>query len=212
MSSTPDDDAARVVAALADLSPRLSLDSLTIYIQELLAWNQQIGLVSKQNTPSVIEHLVRQSLALWDFVSTVARPERVADVGAGGGFPGLIWGLLDRNVRLCLIERKTRRAFFLERAAWRLRLPNAEVLGEDVREVARRPGFAGAFDAVAMVAVAAPGDLAPPVARLLRGGGYFCCLRPSREEKIPQTLDDTLTLTARQDVGDAIYLLYRKDC
>lgn len=64
---------------------------------------------------------------------------RALDLGSGVGLPGLVIGAALPGLELALVERRRRRAAFLELAAAQLALPNVEVLAEDVRRVAFEP-------------------------------------------------------------------------
>ncbi len=209
-------DAERVLTALGDLTSRFDPRLLKRYIEEILEWNPQLGLVSKQDTPEVLARLIARSVEFWDFVSwnvdfdPADGERRAADIGAGAGFPGLVWRLLVPELDMVLIERKSRRAFFLERVARRFRLDNVETLEADLRDVARRTSCRGKFDLVTMMAVAPPEDLIRPIEDLLKVGGYLSTIRPSTETTSPETLGSVLEIAATAKAPDALYHLYRK--
>ncbi len=78
---------------------------------------------------------------------------RVADVGSGAGFPGLVLARARPSWRVTLLERTLKKAAFLARTAEALRLHNVEVVARDARE-------AGLDRACALVTARAVGRLA----------------------------------------------------
>ncbi len=116
--------------------------SVSDFTDELLRWNRQINLVSRDGPRQVISVLRRQCEEMflafvsqvldWNLDDAVPRgaadaPEsslRYLDLGSGAGFPGLIWhasflAALDGGThvgpRSWLVEPRGKRAWFLER-------------------------------------------------------------------------------------------------
>lgn len=215
MSTRNPDNVTRFLAKLYDLEDRLNPDGLGAFADEVLTWNTRLGLVSKRETVDVLARLVRVSVSLWDFVAEApamaSHPavRRVADVGSGAGFPGIIWKLLSPQIVLTMIERKDRRAFFLERVIVRLGLDGANVISGDFREFARRPEAHESFDLVTLMAVARPRDLEDALEPVLRAGGWLVVRRPLAEPRDPQ-VGKTLHLVHQQTSPKAHLLLYQK--
>jgi 16S rRNA (guanine527-N7)-methyltransferase len=203
------------MADIADLLPRFNTRQIELFVSDLLAWNPRLGLVSKQNTAEVIARLIRQSVALWEFATAEAilalaeKPWRVADVGTGGGFPGIVWKLLEPRIHLALIERKERKSHFLQTIVHRMRLEAVRVEAQDVAELARREEYAGRFDLAAMMAVALPGELGPAIEALLRPGGLLATIRPRHQQILEQRAGDTLTLVKSEDTPGGTLVLYQ---
>jgi 16S rRNA (guanine527-N7)-methyltransferase len=210
------DDVERTLHALSDLLPRFAPRRLETYITDLLEFNPQLGLISKQDSPEVAARLVRQSVALWEFATGHAAfagtemPWRVADIGTGGGFPGLVWKLLEHRIHLTLIERMERKAHFLERVVQRLGLVDTRVIARDVREIAHEEDVAETFHLVTMMAVATPGALGEALETLLRPGGFLATIRPTTQQLVEQRVGTNLTLVTRDDSGSASFVLYHK--
>lgn len=212
MSAAPDNPLLRTMACVGEALSRLDRAALDIYVEELLRWNPQIGLVSKQGTPEVAGRLIAQAVDLWDFAAThidLPPGAHVADVGSGGGLPGLVWKFLALDTHLTLIERKTRRAHFLERVIRRLDLTGVETVRADARELQGRHGFSHAFELVVAVAVALPATLAGAVEPLLRPGGCYVTIRRGPDRAIDRRIGRALVLVAHEARPDRRYLLYR---
>jgi 16S rRNA (guanine(527)-N(7))-methyltransferase RsmG len=218
MSKNTDSDISYVLKASSDFLGRIDHEPLEIFLDELFRWNPQLGLVSKQKPAIVAAGLIRHSVRLWDFaVEATGGPSgdrswRVVDIGTGGGFPGLVWKLLVPDLKMTLIERKVRKAAFLERTAARLGLNSVEIIGRDAREVVRMDGVPGKFDLCSTVAVAPPAELAREIERLLRLGGHFATLRPAGETgaQIPSEIGRHMRRHQIASHPDATYVLFQR--
>jgi 16S rRNA (guanine527-N7)-methyltransferase len=96
-------------------------------------------------------------------------PARVADLGSGGGLPGLVLAVDRPDLSVTLIERRRTRADLLCRAVAKLRLAHVEVVAADVSEVVR--DGSQTFDVVTARSFAAPPVTLRWAAALLEPGG-----------------------------------------
>jgi 16S rRNA (guanine527-N7)-methyltransferase len=87
---------------------------LNIYQDLLLRWQGMLNLVSAATLPKFWTRHVADSAQLREFAPGALR---WADLGSGGGFPGLVIGILlaeEPGARVHLIERDKRKAAFLQ--------------------------------------------------------------------------------------------------
>lgn len=110
------------------------------YAQELKEWNTRIDLtaVSDQDT---IELHFDDSLHVTQFID-FSQMTACADIGAGGGFPGIPLNILYPQLPIYLIEVKRKRIQFLEHILDVLKLENAMVFTLDWRTFLRKTEFA----------------------------------------------------------------------
>jgi 16S rRNA (guanine527-N7)-methyltransferase len=105
--------------AMFDVS-RETIARLDQFVGLLLAWQRRINLISPTTIPSLWTRHVADSLQLLDLVRTSNREPRVwLDLGAGGGFPGIVIACAVADVpgtRVHLIESNTKKASFLREA------------------------------------------------------------------------------------------------
>lgn len=176
-----------VLALVPGIAGRIDSDTLRLYIGELLSWNPRIGLVSKQDTVNVLARLISKSVSLWDlFVDRVPEMKppaglTVVDIGSGGGFPGLIWKLLNPGISVTLVERKEKKAFFLEKSAALLGVDSLHIIQKDARDLARNTHMRESFDVAVMMAVSRPAQMGDAVEGLLKPGGVFLAPRGAGE-------------------------------
>jgi len=113
----PMPDPADKAAALA-LMPvsRETLTRLEAYIDLLLQWQAATNLVALSTLPMLWTRHIADSLQLLDLAPDV---RTFADLGSGGGFPGIVLAcaLADRpGARIDLVERNAKKAAFLREA------------------------------------------------------------------------------------------------
>jgi 16S rRNA G527 N7-methylase RsmG len=104
---------------------------LETYAQEVLRWNRQMNLVSRQDSAQVLQGLLDQCVRGFDALWVEGRQEgwfpedltslQYFDLGSGGGLPGVIWHhLLTVKGYACsswMVEPRDKRAWFLDRVA-----------------------------------------------------------------------------------------------
>jgi len=105
---------------------------------------------------------------------------RVADVGAGAGFPGLVLAAVLPQARVDLIEANARKCEVIDRLAGAAGLTNAGSVPKRAEDWARGDG-AAAYDAVTARAVGPLALLAEYAAPLLREGGALVAWKGSRD-------------------------------
>jgi 16S rRNA (guanine527-N7)-methyltransferase len=108
------------------------LDQLAHYAREIEFWNPKYGLVNAQGEDLMRRHFL-DSLVAVPFLERLA-PRVVADVGSGGGFPGIPLALYFPEIPFVLIERSGKRVRFLENVVNVLSLGNVRVLQSPVEE------------------------------------------------------------------------------
>ena len=110
---------------------------------------------------------VADSLVALD-LEPVRSARRIADLGAGAGWPGLALALALPDARVALVESAVRHCRYLERAVAAGPVANAEVVHSRAEEW---PGGLGAHDLVTARAVASLPVLCENAAPLLADGG-----------------------------------------
>jgi len=110
----------------------------------------------------------------------LADAERIADIGAGAGFPGLALAVARPAASVDLIEAARRKTAVIERLAAAAGIGNARPIALRVEEWAAREG-AAVYDAVTARAVAALPVLVEYAAPLLRLDGVLVAWKGARD-------------------------------
>ena len=114
----------------------------------------------------------------------VGSPERIADLGSGAGFPGLVLAAALPTTSVDLIESVGRKAEFIERAIAAGGLDNARALArrsEEWAAAADPDGGREAYDVVTARAVGRLATLAELASPLLRDGGALVAWKGRRD-------------------------------
>jgi 16S rRNA (guanine527-N7)-methyltransferase len=118
-------------------------------------------------------------------VDELARARRIADIGSGAGFPGLVLALALPRARVDLIESAGRKTAVTDRLIQAVELGNARSVTARVEDFARQPGAVGggreAYDAVTARAVGPLALLVEYAAPLLREGGVLVAWKGARD-------------------------------
>lgn len=115
--------------------------------------------------------------------------ERIADVGAGAGFPGLVLAVALPGARVDLIESVGRKCEFMRAAAAAAGIGNARVLNCRSEDLASGEGRE-AYDAVAARAVGRLSTLAELASPLLRDGGVLVAWKGRRDGEEERQLEN----------------------
>ncbi|HXY26600.1 MAG TPA: 16S rRNA (guanine(527)-N(7))-methyltransferase RsmG [Candidatus Acidoferrum sp.] len=96
------------------------------YIKTLLAWNEKLNLTAIRDPLEVLYRHFCESM--YAAITVPVENGRLADVGSGGGFPGLPLKILRPDLRVFLIESNLKKATFLAEVIRELELTDAQVL------------------------------------------------------------------------------------
>jgi 16S rRNA (guanine527-N7)-methyltransferase len=140
---------------------------LAAFVDLLLHWNRVHNLTGIRDREELLDRHLVESLALRDLVDG----ETVADIGSGGGLPGIPLAIVRPEARFTLIESRRKRASFLRHAAATLALANVEVAHSRAEELGDRR-----FATVLARAVAPPAELLEIAAPLVAPGGRLVLL------------------------------------
>lgn len=149
------------------------------YLEEVLLWNPRVGLISKQDPERTVARLVADSMFLWDQAITVSSAgdvARIVDVGSGGGFPGVVWKLISPKTSVLLVERREKKATFLDRLPAVLGLDGLDIYSGGAQEAHRLKRYQLAFDIGVTMAVSSPERSVALVDGFLRENGVFVTL------------------------------------
>ena len=100
-----------------------------IYINEVLKWNKVHKLISKADESKIFERHIKNAQEVFYKIKDFDIKE-IADVGAGAGFFGVVFSILDKDLKVSLIEVVAKKCAFLEHIKVKLGL-NYEVLCKD---------------------------------------------------------------------------------
>jgi 16S rRNA (guanine527-N7)-methyltransferase len=139
-------------------------------------------------------------------VPELAEAKRIADIGSGAGFPGIVLAVSLPGSQVDLIESIGRKCEFIQRAIDAAGIANATVLNARSEEIAAGEGRES-YDAVTARAVGRLSTLAELASPLLRENGVLVAWKgkrdPEEEAQLARAADQ-LAMRPEQilDVGD----------
>jgi 16S rRNA (guanine527-N7)-methyltransferase len=156
-----------------ELDP-LRAAALLKLVDELEQGNTQFNLTAIRDRPGMLQKHVLDSLSLQPYL----RGERLADVGTGAGFPGLVLAVNNPKRRFTLIEGTGKKARFVEQTAQRIGCGNVLVVNSRAENY--RPFEL--FDTVVARALASLADFAAYAGHLCAPGGRLLAMKGKRPD------------------------------
>jgi 16S rRNA (guanine527-N7)-methyltransferase len=180
-----------LVAGARELGIELDTDraeTLLKLVDELEQGNSQFNLTAIRDRRGMLQKHVLDSLSLQPYL----RGERLADVGTGAGFPGLVLGVVNPQRRFTLIEATGKKARFVEQTAQRIDLRNVQVVNS--RAESYRPFEL--FDTVVARALASLADFVAYAGHLCAPGGRLLAMKGKRPDEEISALPRTFRVLA----------------
>lgn len=171
---SPREQLAQGLAALAIDVPAPVQDKLVDYLTLLGKWNRVYNLTALRDPAQMVSHHLLDALAILPDVD--ARP--LADIGAGGGMPGLILAIARPALAVTLVDSNSKKGAFLRQAAIELDLANVDVI------IGRVEAYVPAmrFGQVTSRAFAELSDFVRLTRHLLAPGGRWLAMKGAAAE------------------------------
>lgn len=147
----------------------------------ILSQYDKANVIGIRNFDEILYRHVLDSLSCLIFAPLRAA-SKVADIGSGGGLPGIPLAATLPNTEVTLFESVGKKADFLRYACKELELGNVRVVNSRVEEVGREQAHRGAYDACAVRALARLSVVAEYSLPLLRRGGYLVAMKGREDE------------------------------
>lgn len=154
------------------------LSQLKTFSSLLHSWNEMINLTSITEDPEVVEKHFFDSLLpakYFDFSN-----KKIADVGTGGGFPGLVLAICFPTSKITLIDSTSKKFKFLEEVVSQTGIKNVTMLNGRVEELTK---LRESFDVVTARAFAALPVIIETCVPLLKVNGTLVAMKASKGEE-----------------------------
>jgi 16S rRNA (guanine527-N7)-methyltransferase len=156
-----------------ELDP-IRAETLLKLVDELELGNAQFNLTAIRDRPGMLRKHVLDSMTLQPYL----RGERLADVGTGAGFPGLVLAVVNPQRRFTLIEATAKKARFVEQTAQRIGSGNVLVVNS--RSESYRPFEL--FDTVVARALSSLADFVAYAGHLCAPDGRLLAMKGKRPD------------------------------
>ncbi len=146
----------------------------------LLASYEEANVIGTRELHKILIDHVLDSLSCFMF-KPLFEGQRLADVGTGGGLPGVPIKISEPRLQTVLLESTGKKARFLRHTIERLRLEGVEIVNGRVEEVAHKSNHRGTYDIVTARAVARLAVVAEYCVPLLKVGGCVISMKAKVE-------------------------------
>lgn len=164
------------------------LKQFDLYAHVLQEWNQKMNLTAIDAIEEVYEkHFFDSILPLNDSIHG-----KVADIGSGAGFPGVVWKIVKPSLSIALVEPTKKRCTFLQEVIQQLHLTDIEVFNERSEEHVKK--YRQSYDVVTARAVANLRVLSELCIPLVKKGGIFVTMKGSQGDKEVEEATNALQL------------------
>ncbi len=158
------------------------LESLNIFLKELLEWNEKFNLTGITDPKEVWHKHFLDSITVINSIPKNA--VKVIDIGTGAGFPGLVVKILNPRLHVTLLEATGKKVTFLKHIIKTLDLKNIEAVQNRAELLANHPNYRESFDVALSRAVALMPILLEYVIPFLKIGGIFISQKKAGTEEI----------------------------
>ncbi len=165
--------------SLSDRQLKLFEDYRTL-IKE---WNDRIDITAITEDKEIDEKHFIDSLLIFRGLR-IPLNAKVADIGTGGGFPGIPMKIYDNSIQLTLIDSLNKRITFLDEVIKQLRLTNTQAIHARAEEIFKQEEHRDQYDYAVSRAVANFPTLLEYCLPAVKVGGHFLAMKgpDSREE------------------------------
>jgi len=165
------------------------IKAMDYFLNELLRWNRVHNLTAIKDTDAAINLHLIDSIIIFPILMRYldktldleVAPRRIADMGSGGGLPGIPLAILQTQWSFHLVEASKKKAAFLQHVRGALHMANVSVMAKRVEDVAQE--MAGEFDAVTARAFTRLRRLLELARPLLKPSGLVFAMKSQRSDK-----------------------------
>ena len=163
-------------------APSNAAQKLVDFLHLIEKWNKVYNLTAVRQPGEMVYRHLMDSLAVLPWL----KGSKIADVGSGGGLPGIPLAVMRPDVRFTLIDSSGKKTRFMRHAARKLALENVQVVQCRVEDY----DDASAFDTVISRAFAALDDFVRMAGHLCGPGGRLLAMKgvlpPVGSQKLPE--------------------------
>ena len=105
-------------------------DIINKFLEKALKYNQTHNLFNR-NSKEELKKDVNESISINRFITNISK---ILDLGSGGGFPGIITAITNPECKIYLLEKNTKKSYFLKKTIIELELTNAFVIDKRLEQ------------------------------------------------------------------------------
>jgi 16S rRNA (guanine527-N7)-methyltransferase len=105
------------------------LKKVNTFIELALEFNKTHNIFVRTNKEDVIQKDINDCLPI---INLIKPNNNIADLGSGGGFPGILLSITKPSNKITLIESNNKKCYFLRTVIDKLELKNTEVINQTI--------------------------------------------------------------------------------
>jgi len=175
------------------------IDSFALFLQELSRWNKRLNLTSLDDE---LEIVVKHFLDSLTPLVHIGMGGFILDIGSGAGLPGIPMKITRPDLRLLLLESRSRKVAFLNNVIRLLKLKNTRAIQQRAESEVFQNIMGGHLDAVIARAFGETEKVLSLGAPYLKEGGKLIVMKGPRwsEEAHPKDFQDGPHRLVRREV------------
>lgn len=164
--------------------PDEQLNEFYEYMQLLLEWNEKMNLTAITDPEEVIKKHFVDSITIKKYIK---EKSRLIDVGTGAGFPGIPLKIVDKSIKLTLLDSLNKRINFLNEIIEKLNLKEVNTIHSRAEEYAKNK-VRESYDVAVSRAVADLPILLEYLMPYVKLNGICICMKgPKAQEELERS-------------------------
>ena len=159
--------------------PDEQLNEFYEYMQLLLEWNEKMNLTAITDPEEVIKKHFVDSITIKKYIK---EKSRLIDVGTGAGFPGIPLKIVDKSIKLTLLDSLNKRINFLNEIIEKLNLKEVNTIHSRAEEYAKNKARES-YDVAVSRAVADLPILLEYLMPYVKLNGICICMKGPKAQK-----------------------------
>ena len=162
------------------------------YINEIILFNSAYNLTNTSDHDELVVRNILDSLSTYKIISSLIEKSgkskaefKAADIGSGGGLPGIPLAAVFSDIHFDLIERMSKRCAFLENCSAIMGLKNVNVICKEAEKIPEKE-----YDLITFRAFR-PLDqkMIKNLLKIVKDGGFLCAYK-AKIENITQEMNE----------------------
>ena len=194
--------------SLSTLNINLSENKIELFnkfIKEFYAYNEKINLISKNEINILFEKHIYDSLSVNLFLKNENTPERMLDIGTGGGFPSLPIAILYDNLKVTAVDSTQKKINVVSEIAKKLNLKNIQAICERAENLPNN--CKNFFDIAVSRAMAELRIILECAIPYVKEGGYFIAYKSIKAEEELSKAENAIKILGVKLVNKIEYYL-----
>lgn len=134
-----------------EIEDAVVFERFDLYNKLLLDWNEKINLISR-NSYSIESHALNSIFFLTKYA--IAENSFIADIGTGGGFPGIPLKILRNDLKIVLIDSIIKKTNAVKDIVGKTGLKNVEIITGRAETISKESKYRSQFDIATAKSVA----------------------------------------------------------